>query len=380
MGDSAVEVPPQMIQELTITQDADRLVPTFKMRLNDATSLLADVMPYDKSTSSVAIEFARVNNTSELNNLHFSVKRRHSCYPEGTYEVEGVLDVPELLTNRKSRVLSGNLKTSLENLAKNDMGIIASEVGASLGYEKDVIQPNWTDAKLLRYLKENIVGRNNESGYECFIKVTQGNSTFVFKSLDELLTSSVAYHLIVGHKEYENFYPVSTYQVYDDSGLIADMGSKEQFFGYFNYDTGVWTEDSVKLEDCPALPEFYLIDSDKDTDAKLCTRTGRSNSFTTNFKGRIRNDFYLRASNFVHMWASTWGLENIAPGDIVKVVFADALERGQLFLYQNSGLWMVKRAVHIFGMAYMTNLLLTRCGIDTDISTSLQEVTKRRRR
>lgn len=380
MGTSTVGVPPQMIQELTITQDADRLVPTFKMVLTDATNLLADVLPHDKNTSKIAIEFARIGSASELNILHFRAVRRRSTSPEGSYEIEGVLDIPQLLTHRRSRALSGDVKTTLEDMARTDFQITSSEVGASLSYEKTILQPNWTDAKLLRYLRTNLKGKNNEGGYQCFIKVTQGNPTFVFKSLDEILTSPVVYKFIVGHKEYKDFYPIGGYQVYDDSGILTDIGAKQQNYGFFNYDTGVWTEGAIDIDSCPALSEFYLVDADKDADANYMFRTGRSNDFTSDFQGRARNDFYLRISNFVHMWASTWGLENLAPGDIVEVVFAEALERGQLFLYQHSGLWMVKRAVHIFGTSYMTNMLLTRCGIDTDISTTLQEVTNRKRR
>lgn len=380
VGESNVVIPPSMIQELTITQDVDRFIPTFKLAITDATGLLADVMPYDKNTSRMAFEFSRAGNTSNLNILHFSVKRRKVLSPEGVYDVEGVLDTPLLLTQRKSRVFSGQIKSSLEMIAKDDFEISSSEVGSSLAYTKTLIQPNWTNAKFLGYLKENLEGKNHESGYECFIRVTSGEPVFVFKSLDELFLSPVRYKFIVGHKEYQDYIPIGQYQAYDDSGLIGDLNSRTRKFGYFNYDTGVWVEDEVPIEELPALSEFYLIDSDKDTDAELYTHTGRSNDFTKDFKGRVRNNFYLRASNFIHMWVSTWGLENVAPGDVVEVLFADALEKGQMFLYQHSGLWMVKRVVHIFGASYMSNLLLTRCGIDTDISTSLTVVTNRKRK
>ena len=380
VGDANMVVPPQAIQELTITQDADRFLPTFKLGVLDGTGLLADIMPYDKSTSRMTFEFSRGNTGSELNILHFAAKRRNALSPEGVFNVEGVLDIPNLLTQRQSRVFSGQVKASLELLAKNDLQITSTEVGASLSYTKTLLQPNWTDAKFIRYLRDNLEGKSRESGYESFVRVTYGEPTFVFKSLDELLTAPIRCKLIVGHKEYQDFVPIGDYQVYDDSGLLGDLSSSNEHFGYFDYDRGVWVEDSVALSDLPALPELLLIDKDKKTDARLYTHTGRSNDFTANFKGRVRNDFYLRASNFVHMWASTWGMENIAPGDVVKVLFAEALEKGQMFLFQHSGLWMVKRVVHIFGSTYMTNLLLTRCGIDTDISTSLTAVKNRKRR
>ena len=64
-------------------------------------------------------------------------------------------------------------------------------------------------------------------------------------------------------------------------------------------------------------------------------------------------------------------MEQVSPGDEVKVIFGESLVGENLFLYQHNGYWLVKRASHILSSSYMTNLLLTRNGIDTSLSTSL---------
>jgi len=344
IGGVVTTIPPQMIRELSITEDIDRLLPTFKMSLRDVTKVLSDVTPYDKSANSIRIEFARGTDTTELNSYDFQVKQRsfHSLVEK--YSVTGV--------------------PNIETIASEGMGISSTEVGSSLDFEKTILQPNWTDAKLLRYLRRNLVGRNNEGGYYTFVKVERGGKIFVMKSLDELLSTSVKYRFIIGHRGYQEFYPVSEYQVFDNSPFLADLGGQTQSYSYFDWDTGTYVSKQIPIADCPALSEFFLVDKDNSSDSVLYTTTGRSNVFTTDFDGRVRNDFYRRVGTSVALWISTWGLENISPGDIVQVVFSEALERDNLFLYQHTGLWMVKRVVHLIGSSFMTNLELIRCGIE----------------
>jgi hypothetical protein len=368
-----------MIKELTITQDVDRLLPTFKLVLRDATKVLAEITPYDKRLNSVMIELARGSDMTEANLFNFDVKRRMAESPEDDYVIEGVLNANEMLTSHdRSKYFTGNVKTNIESIA-NNLGIVATEVGSSLSYEKSFLQPFWTDAKLLRFLKRELLGKNQESGYVCFIKVVKGEPTLVFKSLDELLIESVKYKLLVSPKPYGDYVPVSEYRIFDNSQLVADLGAKKQSYDYFDYSTGAFVETNVSIQDCPTLSEFLLFDGDRENDSILYTGIGRNTSFNPTYEGRVRNDFYRRANNFVHMWAGTWGLENVAPGDIVQVVFSEAFQQGNLFVYQHSGLWMVKRVVHLIGDTFLTNLLLTRAGIDTEIDTTLFESVNRRR-
>jgi len=378
IGDELVNIFPQMIKELTITQDIERLLPTFKMSLRDATKILAELMPYDKTSNKIQFELSRTSDVDDINIFDFVVKRRNVASPEDIYTVEGLLDIPDILTENRSKAFTGNIKTSLESIVSN-LGINRSYIGASLNYEKSFLQPNWSDAKLLRYLTENMIGKTGESGYYCYVMPVLGETILVFKSLEDLLTSPVSYNFIVSHKEYKDYYPIGEYQIFDNSQLIMDLGAKLQKYIYFNYDLGTFVDAEVGIEDCPTLSEFLLLDGDRNTDSALFTHTGRSNAFTSDFKGRVQNSFYNRVNGMVHMWAGTWGLPNITPGDIVQVVFGESFNRGDLFTYQHSGLWMVKRVVHIIGSTFMSNLLLVRCGIDTDMSTTLLESTQRKR-
>lgn len=379
-GDTVVPVTPSMIQEITVTQDLDRLLPTFKLVVKDATGLLGEIVPFDKGQNIITLGVSRGSNADDLNEFKFLVDRR-STASNKDYAIQGVLDVPGLLDPEWTRALTGNVKTNLETICEDEFNISDTEIGLSLNYNKTLVQPGWNNAKFLVYLRKNLVGRNSEAGYYCFIKNVRGEPIFVFRSIDEIFTSPVKYNLIVGHKEYKDYFPVNEFKIFDDSQIITSLAAKIQNYSYFNYSTGQYVSRSIGIDEYPSLSQQHLVDDDNVIEGSWFTGLGRSNDFTTNFDGRMRNSYYKGVTGFINMWASTWGLENASPGDIVKVVFSEALSGGgDLFLYQHSGYWMVKRVVHIFTSSFMTNFLLVRSGIDTDIENSLVEAQNQKRR
>ena len=75
--------------------------------------------------------------------------------------------------------------------------------------------------------------------------------------------------------------------------------------------------------------------------------------------------------DLVKMWITTQGIPNIVPGQVIQTFLSFDQEGGQLASYQFSGLWLVERVVHNFGDHFLTKLLLTRSGIDTDVDNTL---------
>jgi len=379
VGGNVIPVSSKMIQELTITLDIDRLVPTFNFRISDATGLLGEVVPFDKESNQISLRFSRKQTSDSLNEFNFLVKRRRPL-GDKSYAVEGVLDVPNLFTPKIGRTLTGNIKDNLKAIALDELGVDEIEIGESLNYSKTILQPDWTNGFLLRYLCERLSGAGNAGCFFCFIKNVEGSKVLVFKSIDELYLADVGPNkYIVGAQPYEDFMPVSEFRIFDNSGLLTSLLGKQETYNYFNYETGEYTSGSTAIEDCPSLSEYYLIDKDSDVAIESIRSMGSSNEFTSDFQGESRNRYYKHVTGFIHMWISSWGTENISPGDIVHLHFADAFSQGNLSVYQHSGLWMVKRVVHVLTNSYMTNLLLTRCGIDTDMNTTLLPALQARR-
>ena len=379
IGKNLVPAIPQMIEELTISQDIERLVPTFKMRLKDNTGVLGNIMPYDRESNEVTLSFYRVGSSPDKRNVFVFYVKRRRYLSDGSYEVEGLLKTEGLFSPYRNRAVSGNLKTQIETIASEELGLENHEIGDSLSYVKTVLQPYWDNGFFLRYLKDRIEGKTGETCYYCFIKNVQGDPILVFKSIDEILLSEITYRFIVGASPYEGLYPVSDFRIFDNSQFRASFCSRKADYRYFDYETGTYiSSQSIELDGCPSLSEYYLVDKEDDTNMSVCY-LGRSNDFTSDFSGRVGQKFYDALSNSIYMWISTWGIENIAPGDITQVLFSEALNRGKVFVYQHSGFWMVKRVVHILGSSFMTNLLLVRCGVDTDIETSLTQATEVRK-
>lgn len=371
-GGIEMPISPQMIQSISVTLDIDRVLPTFKIALKDATGILGEIAPYDKTLNTVDLQFARSDNPKVFNTFKLAVKRRKPDAERGIV-IEGVLHVPNLLTTVYKRAHTGSIKTSLETMAADDLQITRTDIAASLDYRKTILQPRWTDAKLLGWMGENLIGRSGETGYHCFVKNVDGEQVLVVKSLDELLSGAVQYGFVVSPKPYKDLYPVIDYRVFDNSQLLVDLGAKTQDYGYFNYSTGAYVTRSLEAAACPALGERTLIDDDNTNNSVFISGIGRSNDFTADFTGKISSNYYKRVNNFVNIWISTWGIENVSPGDVVRLLFGEALARGQLFLYHLAGYWMVSRVVHLLGSSYMTNIMLTRNGIDTDFDTSLMK-------
>jgi hypothetical protein len=370
IGGTYVPLQAGMVQELTITQDIDQLLPSFKMTLREPTGILGEIVPHDKDANSIGLKITGSLGEEYSNEFQFLVKRRRATF-EKQYSIEGILNVIDLLDPPKSRALTGNVYTSISDIVSDELKIPDAEIGQSLQYSKTIIQPWWTNAQLLRFLKGNLLGINGQSGYYCFIKNIRSLPIFVFKSLDEIVEQSVAANFMIGHKQYEDFYPVVDYQVLDSSQLISQFSAKQQSYAWFDYATGVYKSGSVGYTEYPSLSEQFLIDEDNDTQGTLELHTGRSNDFHEDFEGKIKSKYYGALTGLVSMWISAWGNESLAPGDVVKVVFNEAFASGDFYLYQHSGYWLVKRVVHVLGSSFLTNILLTRSGIDSSIENTL---------
>lgn len=371
-GENIVVLAPQLIHEFTITQDIEYLLPTFKMVLHDSTGQWGNVVPFDKRINNIQIGITSSLDTSKINTFKFLVKRR-KVKAGNYYDTEGLLNVPKLITDQWCRAFDGNVAGSIWTIAANDLGIEA-DIGASLAFDKILVQPQWTNALFLRYLADQLEGKSGEGGYYCFIKNTGSIPTLVFKSLNELLYNDIRRKFIISPQQYMDFLPVFNYQIHDNSQILIDLGSEDQKYTYFDYNTGAYVTSSKDIDSIPTLSSLHYIDKDRQTGSQTVWKNGRSNDFSGDFTGKINNIYFKRTSELVQMWITTLGLEDVAPGDLVHVIFGDQFKQdGAMNSYQHSGIWLIKRVVHNIGSTFTTNLLLIRSGCETDVSNSLTQ-------
>ena len=370
------------LRELTIVQDLNKFLPEFRLKVMDNSGALTHVLPFDKGMSKVYVELGSSPSADYKNSFNFAVFDRRpigdQSNPSTLYDVTGLLDVPGMFSPKYCRAHSTSIKTTLEGLALGELGLQKAEVSESLNYVKSILQPQWNDIQFFKWLKENLIGKSEEYGYRCFVKCEDRKSTFVFKSLLEMINQPLNNKFIVAPEGAEDQLPIFHYAIFDYYKLHEVFASKKQDYSYFDYDTSEFIDAQEDVQDYLSLSDYWLIDRDDDENSNSIQDLGRSNDFTANFKGRVRSSFANRQMNLVKMWITTIGLSNMTPGKVVQVFFPHGADAGNLYSYQYSGYWLVERVVHNIGDTFMTKLLLTRNGLDTDKETTLLKSTNKR--
>ena len=353
----------------------NKFLPEIRLRIDDATGAFTHIAPFDRGMSRISIEFAVDQDTKDRNSFTFMVYIRepqsNQATPATEYDVTGLLDVNKMFSPDYARGHSGNIKTNLENIALKEIGVSAADVSSSLDYTKTLIQPHRTNAQFLKYHKENLIGKNGEYGYKCFVKSYMMKTYFVFKSLLEMIRDHVSYKFMLNDTKYEDRYPIFEYGIYDNYKLYGAFGVKQQDYSYFNYTTGTFVHAIETATNYLSLSDFYLIDQNDLSDSNEMQATGRSNDFTSNFAGLIKSSYSNRLLNLTKLWITTQGLPNIQPGQTVELFFPQGATGDNLYSFQYSGYWLVERVVHNMGDVFLTKLLLTRNGVDTDKKSTL---------
>lgn len=384
------------IDELYIVQDINRFLPTFRLKIQDIGGYFANLRPYDKKQNKVRISFSRDGKPESASVFDFDIYRRFPT-SDFVYDIAGMLQVNNFFKPNKIRGFTGLVKDNLSDIAVSELEIDEVDISPSLNFDKDIIQPNWSNAELLRYLKNNLIGSGDESAYFCFVtcrKASGGSdSVFVFKSLRDLCSQKAKYTFsdapVASQDGFKDrvYYPILDFKVYDNYKMLETYGCKSVDYYYFDYDTSTYMLKSIDvkgnlnpLDDYYSLTQYFSINQDSTNDNSGVLVTGRSNDFTQDFKGKTKNRFFKRINNLSKFWITTWGLEDIVPGDIVRLQFFR--EPTDMLSHQYHGFWLVERVIHMLGQTFGTRLLLTRNGINTDKSTMLvwaDEANRKRR-
>jgi len=381
-GENVVPLSTSILRELTIIQDFNKMLPEFRLALDDASGLMTHVAPFDRNMSEIEIECAKDYETDDKNVFEFLIYSREPSSTQSTpaseYDISGLLDIKKLFTPDTSRGFSGSIKSTLETLAA-ELNVDSTEIDVSLDYEKNILQPSWSNAQLFSYLTSNLSGVGGEYGFKCFVKTEKNKKILVFKSLTQMITDPISYKFFLNDTAYEDQLPIFEYSIFDNYNLYGVFGDRTQSYGYYDYDTSEYVNNSLVVEDFTSLSDFFLIDGSDTLDSSQVTSTGRTNDFHIDFTGKIKNGYGNRLVNLTKMWITTQGLPNAVPGQTVQVFFPHGAKGEDIYSYQYSGYWLVERVAHNFGDAFLTRLLLTRHGLDTDKETSLLPATKKKK-
>jgi len=374
-GDTQIQADDTNLKELTIIQDLNKFLPEFKLKLSDSGGLLTHLVPSDRKNGKVYIELAQDPTDQKTKNAWtFTTYTRtpegDQSNPSAVFSIDGLLDVDGLFTSDESRGFSGTIYSAIEEVASELTNIFYKEISPSLVYTKNLIQPTWTNAQFLNYLKENLIGSNGEYGFKCFIKTLNQRNIFTFNSISEMILNAPIYKFILSPYKYQDRYPIFNYYVYDNYKLYGTFASKKQAYSYFDYENSEFIEGEESVTDYEISADYYLIDKADNDDSNSINVTGRSNDFTEDFLGKVKGSYGNRIHGLVKMWVTTEGLASVVPGQMIHIFFPQSAIN--IYDYQYSGNWLVERVVHnVGGSIFYTKLLLIRGGIDTAKQTTL---------
>jgi len=387
-GETVIPFDYEGVDEFVIIQDINMFLPMISIKLKDTMGVFTHMAPFDKGMTRISVGItsgagSSNNDDSEPDNIFDFIVYKENSESEfsssNTYGIKGLLDVNGLLAPERCRSWNSSVKSILEGIANNELNVDETKISYSLSDRKKIVQPYWTNAQLIKYLMNNMTGAGDEGGYFSFLCNVNCKTRFVFNTWHEMCLSDTKYKFIVNDEPYQDCYPIYDYTIINNYKILGFAGSKSQSCLYFDYDNDEVVDYDESINDFMSLSDFHMIDNEDEDVKNYMSDTGRSNEFTSDFKGKVKTSYYKRLGNTVKMWALTWGLPNLAPGDIVVVLFAQGMGSGNIYGFQYSGYWMVERVVHTFSNAFRTRMLLTRNGVDTDIDTSLLAASKRKK-
>jgi len=369
----------QHIEEFYIIQDINKFLPSFRLKIRDAEGYLSHLVPFDKKASTITVVLGSGPLVEGATEYKFDIYRRFPT-SDDIYDVEGLLAVDGLFSPLRTRGFSGRIRDNLSSIAINELELDGVDISASLDYSKNIVQPSWSNAKLLRYLERNLLGLQEDAGYFCYICCKKRKKILVFKTVKDFYSQAVKYNFINAFDPQQDEdsgeirYPIFEYKAFDNYKIIGAL--KQQTYSYFDYNNSEYKTNLISIkdnvvsqDDYYSLTKYFLVDKDDLEEDGVGVMAGRGNDFSSNFKGRVKGNYYKQLNSLSKFWITSLGLEDIYPGDIVRIQFLS--DPTMMMSYQYHGFWMVERVIHMIGYQFATRLLLTRSGVNTMERTSL---------
>jgi len=385
-NDDDLVLDPRGIRELSITHDLNRTLPSFRLKTEDGTGILSHFTSVDV-TRTITIEIG--SKSGELDPFVSYTFDDYRKFPNSNdiYDIEGLLSVPNVFSPSFCRSFSSP-KAAIEQVGA-DMGMDEVVVSSSLDYDRNIVQPDWSNATFLNYLSSTVVGASQEAGYYYFIRKEDQKLKLFFKHLGELVHSPVKYNFVVGSAfetktkkgDTVQYYPVWNYRVEENHLTVGIKGLTKRGYTYFDYDTGTFKYNEVNLDSFPSCAEAFLISKDDDAGRFLDVDTGQTSAYTSDFVGQVKGTHYKRTNKLVRMWITSFGLGDLHSGDTILLKWTIGVLPNSEMEYQYQGYWMVEKVIHRFGMTWISEILLCRNGVDVgDLNTSLEVASRVQRK
>lgn len=383
IGDIDVPITPNNVTRFEITEYLDRFLPTIYINFRDTSGFLTHLTHFDSRYNTLTVSFSNDSNIDAQKDIKFKVFRRK---PESIVQmsndvsINGVLDVKNIFSPNYERGWELKSIEEIINEISAEIGFTTTQINVGLTQPVSIVQPNWTNSQFLNYLCDNVACTNGDFAFFAFVDIPGFLKTRLnFMSLTNLLKQkSVQTFINLSEVKNSDDMPIYSYNIIDSYDLVAHLGIEKQTYGYFDYLTGEYITRTIDLEDADfvSLSNYYAYDSNDSIGGLSQNLIGTTNRFSLDYEPVARGNYYKKINSLVKIWIHSSGTNKINPGNIVKIIFPETSQGESISSYQYSGYWLVEQIKHTFGSTYITSLLLTRPGFDTDQTTTFVKAKK----
>jgi len=305
----------------------------------------------------------------------------------------------EFVNNNKTNtdnimVVSNMISNNWEGLFKNTYNRswsakkyseIIKEIATEIGFTKfdieetkeeyTVIQPNWTNNQLFKWISSNSVNKNEIGGYVYYIKL---DGTFVFKTYDSIFNQKPSIEFFnnsVQKDEEKAFNAIGIKNNYMPTLIQGGFGIKYDYFD-FESKTFVTGESTVDSFSERQLSDWYYISNNHNEGSK--NFWGGRNIKTKN----VVNNKIINSANSVHKTEIfVKGNINLSVGSIINLkisYYSSSLGKSGIN-ETYSGYWLIWKIAHLFdsdSKSFDSHLFLSRNGVNGIDVKGLVKTTK----
>jgi len=237
----------------------------------------------------------------------------------------------------------------------------------------DVIQPNWSNMKFVKWLSQQAVNTEGNTGYDFGVTL---DNRMIFKSLDTLYKSKPKRSVILAAPNNEFEFSFHNFSIKQNYAPMIIQGAGGLTYTYFDYDTKTYITDTKTVEDSGTrqLSDWAFIAESHNTATKIHDG-GRDIDTPTVAESKITSV----ANSIQKVSINMVGDFDLHIGDVINILIPSSEFSTTLLNEKYSGYWLIGEIlqdVDFVNKTFQSNITLIRAGINGTELKGLVKTTK----
>lgn len=239
-------------------------------------------------------------------------------------------------------------------------GFITDDIEDTTG-KFDVIQPNWSNLKFIKWMSKQAVNADGNSGYDFGLTL---DNRLIFASLDKLYSGKAVKALILSDPTNDTDVLFGSITIKQNYAPMIMQGAGGLKYTYFDYDTKTYVTDTKDITDSNSrqLSDWAFIAEEHSTSTKMFDG-GRDTNTPNVAATKVANT----SNSIQKITITTKGDIDLHIGDTVNIVIPSSEFSKTLVNEKYSGYWLVGEVLHNIDFTnkmFESNLTLIRAGIN----------------